>query len=43
MREEGRFPQQWIAALRSECAQNYKDEHFLRQTGFRIARKAPEA
>jgi hypothetical protein len=29
--------------LRSECAQNYKEQHFLRQTEFRFAGKAPEA
>jgi hypothetical protein len=27
--------------LRSECAQNYKERHFLRQTGFDIAGKTP--
>src|SRR5665213_378802 len=36
------FPHQWIAALRSECPQNYREGHFLRQTGFRIPEKAPE-
>jgi hypothetical protein len=34
--KKGDLPHQWIAALRSECAQNYKEEHFLRQTGFNI-------
>jgi hypothetical protein len=28
--------------LRSECAQNYKEEHFLRQIEFRFAGKAPK-